>query len=95
MCCVQLSHVDRLLRFSIENVSKRLDYPAVVCRGAIPAFCRCCNPTGRWFATLKAEKHGLIEKPLPGAIFQLVVQTRYVCRVLEESCMHFVCVGLA
>ncbi len=36
--CVQLPHTDRLLRFSIENYSKWLDYPAVVHRGTIPAF---------------------------------------------------------
>ncbi len=33
--CVQLPRADRLLRFSIENTSKRLDYPTVVYRGAI------------------------------------------------------------
>ncbi len=47
MCvCVQLPRADHLLRFSIKNVSKQLDYPAVVYRGAVLAFCRCCHPTG-------------------------------------------------
>ncbi len=49
MCVrVHLPRADRLLRFSIENVSKRL----VVYRGAILAFCSSCHPTGRWLATL-------------------------------------------
>ncbi len=39
--CVQLPRTDCLLCFSIENASKRLDYPAVVYHGAVPAFCRC------------------------------------------------------
>ncbi len=37
-----LHRADRLLRISIENVSKWLEYPAVV----ILDFCRCCHPTG-------------------------------------------------
>ncbi len=62
MCvCVQLLRPDRLLHFSIENVSKRLDYLVVVDCVAILAFCRCCHPTGRWLAALWAEKHNLIE----------------------------------
>ncbi len=65
---------DRLLRFSIENASKRLDYPAAIYCGAVPAFCRCCHSTGRWLAALKAEKHGLIEKPLTGAVFVSVAR---------------------
>ncbi len=74
MCvCVQLPHADRL-RFSIENASKRLDYLVVVYRGAVLAFCRCCHPTGRWLAALKAQKHGLIEKLLTGAIFKSVAR---------------------
>ncbi len=72
--CVQLPHTDRVLRFSIENASKRLDYPAVVYRVAVPAFCRCCHPTGRWLAALKAEKHGLIEKPLTSAVLESVAR---------------------
>ncbi len=49
MCvCVQLPRADRALRFSFKNVSKRLDYLVVVCRGAVPAFCRCCHLTGRY-----------------------------------------------
>ncbi len=68
MCvCVQLPRADRVLRFSIENASKRLDYHAVIYRGAVLAFCRCCHPTGRWLAALEAEKHGLIEA---GAVFE-------------------------
>ncbi len=73
MCvCVQLPRADRLLRFSIENASKRLDYPAVVYRGSVPTFCRCCHPTGRWLPALKAKKHSLIEEPLTGAVFESV-----------------------
>ncbi len=53
---------------SQQSLSKRLDYPAVVYRGAVLAFCRCCHPTGRWLAALKAEKHGLIEESLTGAV---------------------------
>ncbi len=75
MCvCVQLARADRVLRFSIENASKRLDYPAVVYRGAVPAFCRCCHPTGRWLRALKVEKHGLIKEPLTGAVFESVAR---------------------
>ncbi len=66
---VCLPRTDRVLRFLIENASKWLDYPAVVYRGAVLAFNRCCHPTGRWLPTLKAEKHGLIEEPLTGAVF--------------------------
>ncbi len=72
--CVQLPRADCVLRFSIENASKRLDYPAVVYRGAILAFCRCCHPTGRWLPALKVEKHGLIEEPLMGAVFESVAR---------------------
>ncbi len=72
--CVQLPRADRLLRFSIENASKRLAYPAVVYRGAVPTFCRCCHPTGRRLPALKAEKHGLIEEPLTGAVFESVAR---------------------
>ncbi len=76
MCvCVQLPRTDRVLRFSIENASKRLDYPAVVYRGAVPAFCRCCHPTGKWLAALWAEKCGLIEQPLTGAVFESVARS--------------------
>ncbi len=75
MCvCVQPPRDDRLLRFSIENASKRLDYFAVVYREAVPAFCRCCHPTGRWLPALWAEKHGLIEEPLTGAVFESVAR---------------------
>ncbi len=75
MCvCVQLPRADRLLRFSIENTSKRLDYPAVVHRGAVLAFCRCCHPTVRWLVALKEEKHDLIEKPLTGAVFESIAR---------------------
>ncbi len=75
MCvCVQLPRADRVLHFSIENASKRLDYLAVVYRGAVPAFCRCCHPTGRWLPALWAEKHGLIEEPLTGAVFESVAR---------------------
>ncbi len=35
---VCLCSTARVLRFSIENASKRLDYFAVVYRGAVPAF---------------------------------------------------------
>ncbi len=41
--------------------SKRLHYPAVVYRGAVLVFCRCCHPTGRWLAALWAEKYSLID----------------------------------
>ncbi len=75
MCvCVQLPHADRVLRFSIENASKRLDYLVVVYRGAVLAFCRCCHLTGRWLAALKAYKHGLIDEPLTGAVFVSVAR---------------------
>ncbi len=66
--CVQLPRADRLLRFSIENASKWLDNPMVVYCGAVPAFCRCCHPTGGWLPAL--EKHDLIEEPLTGAVFE-------------------------
>ncbi len=36
--CVQLPRADRLPRFSIENVSKRPDYPTVVYCGVILVF---------------------------------------------------------
>ncbi len=71
---VQLPRAGRLPRFSIENASKRLDCPTVVYRGAVPTFCRSCHPTGRWLAALKAEKHGQIEKPLTGAVFESVAR---------------------
>ncbi len=67
---IHLPCADRLLRFSI--VSKKLDYPAVVCCRAILAFCRCCHPTGRWLATLKTMKNCLMEEPVTGAVFELV-----------------------
>ncbi len=77
MCVyVLLPRANRVLHFSIENASKRLDYPAVVYRGAVLAFCRCCHPTGRWLAALKVEKHGLIDEPLMGAIFVSVARRR-------------------
>ncbi len=74
--CVFVSNcpADGLLRFSIENASKRLDYPAVVYREAVPAFCRCCHLTGRWLPALWAEKQGLIEEPLTGAVFESVAR---------------------
>ncbi len=79
MCvCVQLPRADRVLRFSIENASKRLDNSVVVYRGAVLVFCRCCQPTGRWLAALWAEKYGLIEEPLTGAVFKSV--TRRIAR---------------
>ncbi len=91
--CVFVPRADRVLCFSIENASKRLDYPAVVYRGAVPAFCSYCHLTGKWLAALWAEKYGLIEEPLTGAVFESIqgvqhvqLQTRYVCRVLERSC---------
>ncbi len=75
MCvCVQLPRADRVLCFSIENAHKRLDYLAVVYRGAVLAFCRCCHPTGRWLAALWVEKYGLIEEPLTGAVFESVAR---------------------
>ncbi len=75
MCvCVQLPRADRVLRFSIENASKRLDYPAVVYRGAVLVLSRCCHPTGRWLPALWAKKHGLIEEPLTGAVFESVAR---------------------
>ncbi len=68
MCvCVELPRAYRLLRFTIENVSKGLDYPMVVYHGAILAFCGCSHQTGMRLATLKAEKHDVIKKPLMGA----------------------------
>ncbi len=72
--CVQLPRADRVLRFSIENASKRLDYHTVIYHGAVLAFCRCCHPTGRWLAALEAEKHGLIDEPLMGAVFVSVAR---------------------
>ncbi len=99
MCvCVQKPHADRLLRFSIKNASKWPNYPAVVYRGAVPAFYHCCHLTGRWLPALKAEKHGLSKEPLMGAVFESVaqhiqLQTRYVCTDLEGSCNY--CVWLA
>ncbi len=71
MCvCVQLPRADRVLRFSI----KQLDYPAVVYRGAVLAICRCCHLTERWPAALLAEKYGLIEEPLRGAVFEFAAR---------------------
>ncbi len=64
----------RLLRFSIKNVSKWLDYPIVVHRGLILAFSGCCHPPGRLPETLEAEKHSLIEEPLIGAVFESVAR---------------------
>ncbi len=76
MCvCVQLPRADRVLCFSIEKASKRLDYPAVVYRGAVLlAFSRCCHLTGRWLLALWAEKDGLIEEPLTGAVFKYIAR---------------------
>ncbi len=75
MCvCIQLPRADCLLRFSIKNASKWLDYPVVVYRRAVPVFCRCCHLTGRWPPALKAEKHGLIEESLTGAVFESVAR---------------------
>ncbi len=75
MCaCVELPRADRLLRLSIMNASKWLYYSAVVYRGAVPAFCSCFHPTGRWRAALWAEKHGLIVEPLMGAVFESVAR---------------------
>ncbi len=75
MCvCVQLPRADRVLRFSIENAPKRLDYHAAIYRGAVLALCRCCHPTGRWLAALEAEKHGLIDEPLMAAVFVSVAR---------------------
>ncbi len=75
MCvCVQPPHVDCVPCFPIENASKRLDYPALIYRGAVLAFCRCCNPTGRWLAALKADKHDLIKEPFAGAVFKSVAR---------------------
>ncbi len=71
---------------SIENASKRLDYLAVVYRGAVLAFCCCCHPTGRWLAALKAEKHGLIEEPLTGAVFESIA-TRRACPAMNAVCV--------
>ncbi len=78
MCvCVQPPGADRVLRYSIENASKRLDYPAAIYRGAVLDFCRCCHPTGRWLAALWVEKHGLIEELLTGAVFKRVRSKAY------------------
>ncbi len=99
--CVQLPRADRLLCFSIENVSKRLDYPAVVCRGSILAFCRCCHPTGRWRDALKAEKHGLTKKPVPGAVFESVARrpVRPATNTVQVQdfggIMQLMCIGLS
>ncbi len=93
--CVQQPHADRIPRFTIEYVSKRLDYPTVVYRGALLAFCHCCRPTGRWLATLKAEEHGLIEEPLTGAIFELGSNTSSYKSGMCVMCvgiMHLMCV---
>ncbi len=72
--CVFVFNRPALLRFSIENTSKRLDNPAVVYRGAVPAFWRCCHPTGRWLVALWVEKQGLIEELLTGAVFESVTR---------------------
>ncbi len=88
MCvCVQLARADRVPRLSIENASKRLDYPAVVYRGAVLAFCRCCHLIGRWIAALKAEKLGLIDEPLMGAVF-VSVASRTVHPATNTVCMQ-------
>ncbi len=71
---LQLPRADHVLRFSIEDASKRLDYLAVVYHEAVPAFCHCCHPTGRWLPTLWVQKHGLIEEPLMGAVFESVAR---------------------
>ncbi len=39
-----------------------------------PYFAADIYPTGRWLVGVKAEKHGLIEEPLMGAIFELVAR---------------------
>ncbi len=72
--CVFVFNCPALIVCYVENASKRLDYPAVIYRGAVLAFCRCCHPTGRWLAALEAEKHGLIDKPLMGAVFVSVAR---------------------
>ncbi len=83
MCvCVQLPGADRLLRFSIENAYKRLDYPAVVYRRAVPAFGRCCHPTGRWLPALWVKKHSLIEEPLTGAVLESIARRTACTAVL-------------
>ncbi len=69
--CNQQPCADCLLRFSIENASKRLENPMVVYRGAILAFCRGCH---RWLTDLWVEKHGLIEEPFTGAVFESVAR---------------------
>ncbi len=89
------------LRFSIENASKRLDYPVVVYRGAVPAFCRCYHLTGRWLAALWVEKHGLIEEPLTGAVFESVARrtartaTNAVCVQGFGGIVQLLCAWLA
>ncbi len=102
MCvCVQLPRAYRLLRLSIDNVSKRLDYSAVVYRGAVPGFCSCYHPTGRWRAALWAEKHGLIEEPLTVAVFESVARrtarpaTNTVCVQGFGGFVQLMCVWLA
>ncbi len=74
VCLCSPAHTDRVLSFSIENASKRLNYREEVYCGAVLAFCRCCHPAGRWLATLKVKKHGLIDKPLTGAVFVCVAR---------------------
>ncbi len=39
----------------VSHASKRLHYPTVVYRGAVPAY---CHRTGRWLAALWVEKYG-------------------------------------
>ncbi len=66
------------LLFTTTSYFSPPDYPVVVYRGALLALCRCYHPTERWLATLKTEKHSLVEEPLTGAIFESVAR-RTVC----------------
>ncbi len=49
-------------------------------------------------AILKVEKHGLVEKPLPGAIFEVIARRTYTNVLGVQSfggIMQVMCVGLA
>ncbi len=43
------------------------------------------HPTVRWLAVLKAEKHGLVEKPLSGAVFECVARRTTSASRLGDS----------
>ncbi len=72
--CVFVFNCPALIVYYVSQSRTPSSCLPTVYRGAVLAFCRCCHPTGRWLAALKAEKHGLIEEPLMGAVFESVAR---------------------